>query len=152
MIALQATVVALQAVQVAILWTHDWLPLGRLNDVRAVRAADTTSRLVRITLLQSLPFTLLLAWSAARLGHPWHWLLASLLAAHAVLFAGELKAWWIPYAVGTDAARMQRTRAMFADTHAFLPERHGIRPNTLHTLLHAATLGTLVALGALAWG
>ncbi len=152
MIALQATVVALQAVQVAILWTHDWLPLGRLNDVRAVRAADTTSRLVRITILQSLPFTLLLAWSAARLGHSWHVLLASLLAAHAVLFAGELKAWWIPYAVGTDAARTERARAMFGNTHAFLPARHGIRPNTLHTILHASTLGTLVTLGALAWG
>ncbi len=151
MSATQGVIVALQAFQVVILWTHDWLPLGRLNDVGAVRAADSTARLVRITVVQSLPFTLLLAWSASRVGHPWHALWAWLFGAHAALFAGELKAWWIPYAVGTNAARTQRAREIFGGTHAFLPERHGIRPNTLHATLHAATLGTLVALAVLAW-
>ena len=38
---------------------------------------------------------------------------------------------------------------MFGRTHAFLPERIGIRPNTLHVILHAATLTTLILLGAL---
>jgi hypothetical protein len=38
---------------------------------------------------------------------------------------------------------------MFGTTHAFLPERNGIRPNTLHIILHMATLITLVLLGAL---
>jgi hypothetical protein len=147
---LQRAIVALQAFQVALLWTHDWLPLGRLNDVRAVRAADSTARLVRITLIQSLPFTLLLAWSAARVDLPWHALVAWLAGAYGVLFAGELKAWWIPYLIGgADPARVERHRAMFGGTHAFLPERHGVRPNTLHTALHAATLATLLALARL---
>jgi hypothetical protein len=38
---------------------------------------------------------------------------------------------------------------MFGTTHAFLPERNGIRPNTLHVILHILTLATLVVLGAL---
>jgi len=38
---------------------------------------------------------------------------------------------------------------MFAATHAFLPERNGIRPNTLHVILHLATLATLLVLAVL---
>ena len=143
----QIALVALQAWQVAILWTHDWLPLGRLTDLRAVRAADSTSRLVRITLLQSLPFTLLLAWSVADLGQAWPGrLMAWSAGAYGVLFVGELRAWWWPYLFGADAARVERYQRMFGATHAFLPTRHGIVPNTLHTALHAATLATLVLL------
>jgi hypothetical protein len=33
---------------------------------------------------------------------------------------------------------------MFGRTHAFLHERHGITPNTLHVALHAATVVALV--------
>ena len=39
----QAVLIGLQSVQVLFLAIHDWLPLGRLNDVRAVRREDTTS-------------------------------------------------------------------------------------------------------------
>lgn len=35
---------------------------------------------------------------------------------------------------------------MFARTSAFLPERNGIRPNTLHVSLHAVILAILVLL------
>ena len=38
---------------------------------------------------------------------------------------------------------------MFGATHAFLPERKGIGPNTLHVILHIVTLTTLVVLGVL---
>jgi hypothetical protein len=41
---------------------------------------------------------------------------------------------------------------MFARTHAFLPERNGMRPNTLHVVLHASTLATLLLLAALSFG
>lgn len=33
----QVLLLALQALQVAFLWLHDWIPLGRLNDVAAAR-------------------------------------------------------------------------------------------------------------------
>jgi hypothetical protein len=35
---------------------------------------------------------------------------------------------------------------MFAGTHAFLPARNGITPNTLHVILHMATVAMLLLL------
>ena len=141
----------LQAVQVVILWIHDWVPMGRLNDVAAVQAHDTRSRLVRMTLIQSLPFTVGLIASIlyARTGHPpwiWNWLWIS----YGILFLGELRAWWWPYLIRADPLRAERYRGMFGRTSAFLPTRNGIVPNTLHTILHGSTAATLIVLGLLA--
>jgi hypothetical protein len=140
----------LQALQVAFLWLHDWVPLGRLNDVAAVRAVDSTMRLIRVTLIQSVPFTIGLVFSclyfargAAYPGWLWYWLWIS----YGLLFVGELTAWWIPYLMRPEPARAERYRVMFGNTHAFLPERNGIVPNSLHCLLHAATAATLIVLG-----
>ena len=138
----------LQAVQVVILWTHDWVPLGPLNDVRAVRRQDTAARLVRITALQSAPFTFGLV-ATAILGSPGpDWLRSWLWGSYLVLFIGELRAWWWPYLIRAEPARAARYRLLFGRTHAVLPERHGMVPNTLHCLLHLATVATLVLLGA----
>ena len=38
---------------------------------------------------------------------------------------------------------------MFGGTHAFLPERNGVRPNTLHVVLHGCTAATLAVMAAL---
>lgn len=89
--------VVLQVIQVAILWLHDWMPLGALNDVGAVRAADSVGRLVRVTLIQSVPYTIGLLFSIIdlRTGFPgwlWYWLWIS----YGLLFAAELRAWWLP--------------------------------------------------------
>lgn len=61
----------LQAFQVLFLWTHDWIPLGRPNDVGAVRRADPTLRLVLVTLVQSLPFFIGLLFSLLDFGRPY---------------------------------------------------------------------------------
>jgi hypothetical protein len=144
--------VALQALQVAILWLHDWIPLGALNDVRAVRQADSLGRLVRVTLVQSLPYTVGLAFSIARAGGPYPgWLWGWLWVSYGLLFAGEIRAWWWPYLVGFEPARAARYRAMFGATHTFLPRRDGVAPNTLHCVLHAATACTLAVLTVLAF-
>ena len=142
--------IALQTVQVAILWLHDWLPLPPINDVSAVRAADSAARLVVVTLIQSVPYTIGLAASVTGLagGFP-DWLWSWLWISYGLLFAGELRAWWFPYLVRPDPARAQRYRAMFGATHAFLPERNGMRPNTLHVILHACTAATLLVLAIL---
>ncbi len=63
---------------------------------------------------------------------------------YGALFLGELAAWWIPYLRGADPARVQRYQAMFGRTHAFLPKRNGIVPNTAHVILHVWTLIALV--------
>uniref|UniRef100_UPI001C2D1197 hypothetical protein n=1 Tax=Sphingomonas bacterium TaxID=1895847 RepID=UPI001C2D1197 len=115
----------------------------------AVQAYDTRSRLIRVTVFQSLPFTigLIATVTYARNGHPawiWNWLWIS----YAILFAGELRAWWWPYLFQPDPERAARYRGMFGRTSAFLPERNGIVPNTLHTILHASTAATLAALFA----
>jgi hypothetical protein len=140
----------LQCFHVLFLALHDWIPLGTLNDVKAVRAANPVRKLVAATLISLLPFALGLASSAFYLGRAYPpWLLWWLGVSYSLLFVGELKAWWIPYLFLPEPALAARYQVMFRDTHAFLPERNGIRPNTLHVILHVATLTTLLALYAL---
>jgi hypothetical protein len=147
---LEAWLTGLQAFQVAFLWLHDWVPLGRLNDVAAVRRQDPVGRLIRVTLIQSVPFTVLLLFSIEHLhgGFP-GWLTMWLWIAYGLLFLGQLRAWWMPYLFRPEPERAERYRAMFGNSHAFLPIRNGIVPNTAHILLHVATLATLVLLGLL---
>lgn len=142
-----AALLCLQAFQVLFLALHDWVPLGRLNDVRAARAANPGDRLIITTALSTLPFALGFAASAYYFDRAWPtWLLAWLRISYAILFAGALRAWWIPYLVTAEPDRAARYRAMFGRTHAFLPERNGIAPNTLHIVLHLAILATLILL------
>jgi hypothetical protein len=143
------TLIALQTLQIAILWLHDWLPFGSLNDVRRVQAEDSRARLIRVTLIQSVPFTLGLIFSISfrQTHHPvwlWNWLWVSYL----LLFVGELRAWWLPYLIRPEPERAARYEKMFGGTHTFLPLHNGIAPNTLHCVLHAATACTLLVLAA----
>ena len=145
--------VALQLVQVLILWLHDWLPVPPLNDVRAVRQADKTIRLVGVTILQSAPYSVGLLGTLLASGRPWPgWLGPWLWISYGTLFAGELRAWWLPYLLKPEPERAARYREMFGRTHVFLPERNGIRPNTLHVVLHACTAATIVLLAVAALG
>jgi hypothetical protein len=57
-----------------------------------------------------------------------------------ILLIGESRAWWKPYLLRADPKLVQRYQAMFGKTHAFLPKRNGIVPNTAHVVLHACTL------------
>jgi len=75
------------------------------------------------------------------------WLTYWLWISYGVLFVGEIQSWWVPYFFGSKPEKAARFRATFGATHSFLPERHGIVPNSLHSALHLATLATLVALG-----
>ena len=139
--------IAFQLAQVLILWLHDWFPVPPLNDIGAVRQADSISRLVRVTIIQSAPYTIGLIGSVLAWGRSWpEWLGPWLWISYGLLFAGELRAWWIPYLVKAEPNRAARYRAMFGRTHAFLPERNGVRPNTLHVALHACTAATLALL------
>jgi hypothetical protein len=57
---------------------------------------------------------------------------------YSFLFIGELQVWWVPYLFRDQPIRAVRYRS-----------RNGIRPNTLHVILHLATLATLFVLAAL---
>lgn len=145
--ALEILLLALQAFQVAFLWIHDWIPLGCLNDVAAVRGQDTTRRLVIVTLIQSVPFTIGLFFSAKYFGHLYPaWLTKWLWISYGILLGGQLRAWWVPYLGKAEPARAARYQRMFGNTHSFLPQRNGIAPNTAHVLLHLSTAATLVVL------
>ena len=141
---------ALQCFHVVFLALHDWIPLGTFNDVKAVRKANPGRKLVAATLISLTPFAIGLAASAVYFGRAYPaWLFWWLSISYSLLFLGELTAWWIPYLFRPDAKRAARYQVMFGATHAFLPERNGIRPNTLHVILHIVTLTTLIVLGAL---
>ncbi|MGA2551552.1 MAG: hypothetical protein ABSF50_15475 [Burkholderiaceae bacterium] len=140
---------ALQAFQVGFLWLHDWIPLGGLNDVAAVRREDTPQRLITITLIQSVPYSIGLIASTWYLGAAYPgWLVDWLWISYALLLLGQLRAWWLPYLILAEPKRALRYRALFGNTHAFLPMHNGMVPNTLHVLLHSATAATLIVLWA----
>lgn len=141
---------ALQCFHVLFLALHDWIPLGTLNDVKAARAANPGSKLAVATIISTIPFAIPLGASAFYFGRAYPvWLFWWLWISYCLLFAGELTAWWIPYLFRPDAARAARYRVMFGATRAFLPERNGIRLNTLHVILHVTTVALLIVLGVL---
>ena len=141
---------ALQCFHVLFLALHDWIPLGTLNDVKAVRQANPGRKLLVGTLISLTPFAIGLGASAVYFGRAYPaWLFWWLWISYGLLFVGELTAWWIPYLFHPEPERAARYQMMFGTTHAFLTARNGIRPNTLHVILHIVTLTTLVVLGAL---
>jgi hypothetical protein len=138
---------ALQIFHVAFLALHDWIPLGRLNDVRAVRKENPRGKLLIGTAITTSLFVPPLVEGLRHVHGPWPgWVWIWLWMAYGLLFVGELQAWWGPYFVGTSEERVERYGAMFGGTHAFLPPRNGICINTLHFVLHMLTLVTLIAL------
>ncbi|HEX3672889.1 MAG TPA: hypothetical protein VHU87_01325 [Rhizomicrobium sp.] len=139
--------VALQGFVVLFIALHDWVPLGRLNDVKAVQAADSRVRLVSVTLLSTLPFAIGLAATA------WYadtrfpgWLNWWLWISYGTALYGLLRAWWIPYLLVPNPVRAARYRTMFGRTITFLPERNGISPNVLHVTLHIVIVAIAVLL------
>jgi hypothetical protein len=144
---------ALQAFHVLFLCLHDWIPLGHLSDIAAVRLQNSVRKLVAGTLISTFPFAFGLVASAiyAWFGRSFPgWLFNWLWISYTVLFLGELRAWWIPYFFTADPERAARYQIMFGQTHAFLPPHNGIRPNTLHVVLHVATLSILIVFALMA--
>jgi hypothetical protein len=136
--------ITLQAFVTAFLLLHDWIPLGRLNNLAAMRGEDSLGRRIWVTLLLALPAAIGLYFSAERFGRPYpQWLWMLLWITYGLLLLGLLSAWWVPYLLAPDRERAERYKVIFAGTHSFLPERNGITPNTLHVLFHAATVGVL---------
>jgi hypothetical protein len=144
---LELVLLGLQVFQVVFLWVHDWVPLGKLNDVKAVQSQHTSQRLITITLIQSVPWTIGLCFSLERWKQPYPgWLFDWLLISYSLLLIGQFRAWWLPYLIRPEPARAARYRILFGRTHSFLPPRNGMVPNTAHILLHVATAATLVCL------
>jgi hypothetical protein len=140
----------LQAFHVLFLALHDWVPLGRFSNVRAVREANPCGKLLLASLISTTPYAFALAASLyyRDRGFP-GWLIIYLWVSYTFLFVGELEAWWFPYFFGGKPERAARYQTMFGGTHSFLPQRHGIVPNTLHVILHVSTVALLAVLAVL---
>jgi hypothetical protein len=126
---------------------HDWIPLGGFSNREGVRTADSTAKLLGVTVLSTLPFAIGLAGTFyySRQTLP-SWLMWFLWITYTLGLYGMLKAWWIPYLMHADPVRAARYQQRFANTHAFLPERNGIRPDTLHFSFHVVLVATFVLL------
>jgi hypothetical protein len=126
---------------------HDWIPLGRLNNLAGIRAVDTPRRRVLVTVTSTLPFAIGLVASLyyARTGFPL-WVMTWLWISYGTGAYGMLRAWWIPYLLIPDPVRAARYQQRFAHTHAFLPTRNGIRPDTLHVCFHAVLVALIILL------
>ncbi|WP_010277088.1 hypothetical protein [Paenibacillus senegalensis] len=117
--------------------THDWIPLGGLNDLEGIRSQHTTSELVSATLFNFASILIVFGLAMWFLGKAYPlWVRIWLVAHLGGIFAGAMAAWWIPYWFGADDNLVMRYDAMFGSTHAFLPVMNGIVPNTIHVLFH----------------
>jgi len=138
---------ALQACVVAFLLLHDFIPLGRLNNLAAIRSQDSLSHQIFVTLLPGVPSALGLYFCARHIGQPYpHGLSMLLWLTYGTFLIGILQAWWIPYLLVPNPERAARYRIIFRDTHTFLPERNGLAPDTLHTVFHIVVLLTVLLL------
>jgi hypothetical protein len=138
--------IACQIFIVLFIALHDWIPLGKLNNLAGIRAIDSLGKRLIVTALSTLPYAICLAGSVyyASAIFP-AWLDWFLWVSYGIGLYGLLRAWYIPYLLIPDPARAARYRQRFHQTHAFLPTRNGIRPDTLHVGFHAVYL-VLVAL------
>ena len=145
---LLATLVVYQVVEVAFLALHDYVPMGRLTNLAAVQATDTPGKRLFDTAWSTLPYAFGLAASCwfLRSGFWPGWLVTYLRVSYAVLLGGALLSWWVPYFFGATEEKKARFRERFEGTSAFLPERNGIRPDTLHVVFHASVVVLLVLL------
>jgi hypothetical protein len=139
--------IALQGFVVLFVAVHDWVPLGRLNNLGGIRAADPAWKLALVTALSTLPFAIGLAGTVLR-GQAGltGWLFWWLWISYGAAVYGALRAWWVPYLLAPDPERAERYRTRFAGTLAFLPERNGMRPDALHVALHVALLAIIALL------
>src|SRR5665213_1136813 len=131
---------------------HDWVPLGKLNNLGGIRAADTRRKRIMPTALSALPFAVAFVASVhyAESAFP-KWLVWLLWGSYGAGLYGMLRTWWVPYLFVQEPDRATRYQARLAQTHAFLPARNGIRPDTLHVAFHAVFIATVVLLGMLSF-
>ena len=124
-ISLVSALIALQVFVVVFIALHDWVPLGRLNNLAAVQAADSAGKLFIVTALSTLPFAVGLAASVryAGAGFP-GWLMWWLWISYGAAVYGMLRAWWVPYLLVASPARAARDPAGYVALYAAYRDIH----------------------------
>ena len=141
--------IPLQCFVVTFVGLHNWIPLGSLNDLQAVRREFPGSKLFFTTMSNFIPAAFGLACSIYFHGHFPQWLIWYLWIFYLLACCGSAYAWWIPYVFGAGTARLTREQQLYGKTHSFLPMRHGVRPNTLHVIFDVATVAVLATLAVI---
>jgi hypothetical protein len=145
-----AALLGLQCFAVLFVALHNWIPLGTLNNVKGIRVEFPTVKLFLTTLLNLTPVVVGLAATAYYFGGVYPgWVFWWLWITYGLACYGSFKAWWMPYFIRPNPELAARYRIMYAGTHAFLPERNGMRPNTLHVIFDIVTVAILVNLAVL---
>jgi hypothetical protein len=146
----RAPLLALQCFVVLFVALHNWIPLGVLNNVRGVRIAFPTGKLLMTTLLNLTPFAIGLAATVFYFDKAYPgWVFWWLWITYGLACYGSFRAWWMPYLFRRDPALVARYQTMYAGTHSFLPVHNGIRPDTLHVLFDIVTIAILIDLAVL---
>lgn len=122
---------------------HDWVPLGSLNDIEAVKVENTADELIKKTVINAGSILIVIIITLLFVGKRYPrwaraWLIIHLLA----IMIGAAMAWWVPYFYGASDELITQYQVMFGNTHMFLPERNGITPNTIHVVFHSILLLT----------
>lgn len=117
---------------------HDWVPLGRLNDVDAVLELQSVGELIGVTLIGTVQILFLMGMLLFFIGRTYPlWVKLWLIIHQGCILAGAMLSWWVPYLFGIGAEdKVERYRVMFGNTHSFLPIKNGIVPNTIHVMFH----------------
>jgi hypothetical protein len=143
---MNALFLALLVYSFLFLGLHDWVPLGRWNDLAALRSRRSLqTRLIASLVMAAMAGTALyFNWTQSP--HPSHATRLGTLILFACYVPGMLRAWWVPYwfGVGLSPQFLADYEVMFGNTVTFLPKRHGITVNALHVQFHVLTLMTLV--------
>jgi hypothetical protein len=141
-----------QGFVVLFLALHDWIPLGSLNNLAGIRATDSKARRLMVTAYSALPFLIgfLASVYYRSSGFP-AWLTWWLWISYGAVAYGMVRAWWFPYLFVNEPSRIARYQVRFSGTHAFLPVRNGIRPDTLHVVFHLVVVILLICLAVLTW-
>jgi hypothetical protein len=127
----------LQLIIFLFLILHDLVPLGRFNDVRAVKEYKGIHKTIRDALINGIPYGFLVL-VFIYVGHGTYPLWAKIytLLVYSLYTLGILLSWYIPYFFGASEKRKIAYQKQFHNTITFLPWRNGITVNALHVIYH----------------
>jgi len=147
---LKVALLVLEGFAVLFVGLHNWVPLGSLNDVKAVRSEFPRGKLVLTTLFNLTPVAIGFVGTAVHVSKPFpEWLLWWLWITYGLGCYGSLKAWWIPYLIRAEPERAQRYQVMYRSIHSSFPERNGVKLNTLHLMFDVIAVAILILLALL---
>jgi hypothetical protein len=138
--------IALLVWHVLFLSLHDWVPLGRLTDLAALRSQRSLRARIIASILMGAIAGLALYLNWVESPTPSNGVLLFTLILYSFFLLGAIRAWWLPYLFGIGASEklVAEYQVMFGNTYTWLPKRHGITVNAIHIVWHFTAVITVV--------